>query len=171
MKFLHNLLQKKEHLFLKGGKLEKLYPLYEMQESFLFTPKNVASGQTHVRDALDSKRMMSMVIIGLMPCILFGAYNVGLQTALAAGRPTGDMLGLFLAGLWQILPIIVVSYAVGGFWEVLFAVIRRHEINEGFLVTGILFPLTLPPDIPLWQVAVGISFGVVIGKEIFGGTG
>jgi len=120
---------------------------------------------------MDSKRLMTMVIIGLMPCILFGAYNVGLQAAYAAGRPTGDTLGLFLAGFWQILPIIVVSYAAGGFWEMLFAVIRRHEINEGFLVTGILFPLTLPPDIPLWQVAVGISFGVVIGKEIFGGTG
>ncbi|MDJ0839750.1 MAG: NADH:ubiquinone reductase (Na(+)-transporting) subunit B [Acidobacteriota bacterium] len=171
MKFLHDLFQKNEHMFLKGGKLEKFYPLYEAQESFLFTPKNVTNTRVHVRDSLDSKRLMSMVIVALVPCILYGAYNVGLQMAKAAGDPTDNIAGLFGSGFLQILPIIIVSYAAGGVWEVLFAVLRRHEINEGFLVTGILFPLTCPPDIPLWQVAVGISFGVVIGKEIFGGTG
>ncbi len=171
MKFLHELFQKNEHHFQKGGKWEKLFPLYEAQESFIFTPKTVTTGAVHVRDSLDSKRMMSMVILALLPCILFGAYNVGLQTALAEGADTSNVVGLFSQGLIKILPIIVVSYAVGGFWEVVFAVVRKHEINEGFLVTGILFPLTLPATIPLWQVAVGVSFGVVIGKEIFGGTG
>lgn len=171
MQFLKNLLHKNESMFLKGGKFERFYPLYEATESFMFTPRNVTQTKVHVRDSLDSKRMMSTVIIALLPAILFGAYNTGYQTALATGQPTGDIFGLFVDGMITILPIIVVSYAAGGFWEVLFAVIRRHEINEGFLVTGILFPLTLPPTIPLWQVAVGISFGVVIGKEIFGGTG
>ena len=171
MKFIHDQFKKIEHHFLKGGKWEKFYPLYEAQESFLFTPKEVTDSSVHVRDPLDSKRMMSMVIVALIPCILFGAYNAGLQQAMATGAPTDNLLSLFVDGVWIILPIIIVSYAVGGFWEVIFAVIRRHEINEGFLVTGILFPLVLPPTIPLWQVAMGISFGVVIGKEIFGGTG
>jgi len=171
VKFLHDQFKKNEHLFLKGGKLERFYPLYEAQESFLFTPKETTGTSVHVRDSLDSKRMMSMVIVALIPCILYGAYNTGLQMAIAHDQATDNVVGLFGSGLLQILPIIVVSYAAGGFWEVLFAVLRRHEINEGFLVTGILFPLTCPPDIPLWQVAVGISFGVVIGKEIFGGTG
>lgn len=171
MKFLDELVHKHEHMFHKGGKLEKFYPLYEAGESFLFTPREVTSTGVHVRDSLDSKRMMSMVILALIPCILFGAYNVGLQMAAAAGADTSNIISLFADGLIQIAPIIIVSYAVGGAWEGLFAITRGHEINEGFLVTGILFPLTCPPDIPLWQVAIGISFGVVIGKEIFGGTG
>jgi len=171
VKFLKDALHKNEHLFMKGGKLERLYPLYEAQESFLFTPRDTTNTNVHVRDSLDSKRMMSMVIVALIPCILYGAYNVGLQMARAHGEATDDLFGLFGSGLLQIMPIILTSYVVGGIWEVVFAVIRRHEINEGFLVTGILFPLTCPPEIPLWQVAVGISFGVVIGKEIFGGTG
>jgi len=171
VKFLHDIFKKNEHHFLKGGKLEKFFPLWEAQESFLFSPKAVTTSKVHVRDSLDSKRMMSMVIVALLPCILFGAYNVGLQQALAAGADTSNIMGLFGTGMIKILPIIVVSYAVGGIWEVVFAVVRGHEINEGFLVTGILFPLILPATIPLWQVAVGVSFGVVIGKEIFGGTG
>ena len=171
MKFIKDLLHKNEHLFMKGGKFEKFYPLYEAKESFLFTSRHVTDGRVHVRDSLDSKRLMSMVIVALVPCILFAAYNAGLQTALAEGQPTDNAFALFGSGMLRILPIIIVSYAAGGFWEVIFAVTRRHEINEGFLVTGILFPLTLPVTIPLWQVAIGISFGVVIGKEIFGGTG
>ena len=171
MKFLQNIIKKNEHLFLKGGKLEKLYPLFEAGETFVFTPKTVTTGKVHVRDGLDSKRMMSMVIVALIPCIIMAAYNTGLQMALAAGEPTNDMMLLFGDGLWKIMPIIIVSYAVGGLWEGVFAVVRGHEINEGFLVTGILYPLILPATIPLWQVAVGVSFGVVIGKEIFGGTG
>lgn len=158
---------------MKGGKLERAYPFYEAAESFMFTPKTVTDGQVHVRDSLDSKRLMVTVIIALIPCVLFGAYNAGLQAALST-TPADQLPGmseLFLNGMIIIMPIIFVSYAVGGLWEGLFAIIRRHEINEGFLVTGLLFPLTLPPTIPLWQVAVGISFGVVVGKEIFGGTG
>lgn len=171
MKFLQDQFKKYERLFIKGGKLEKLFPLYEASESFLFTSPAVTKTNVHVRDSLDSKRLMVMVVVALIPCVLMGAYNTGLQAALASGGATDSPVGLFFNGLWIIFPIILVSYAVGGFWEVLFAVIRRHEVNEGFLVTGLLFPLILPPTIPLWQVAVGISFGVVIGKEIFGGTG
>ena len=171
MKFLRKILDKQEHLFTKGGKLEKLYPLWEANDTFLFTSDTVTKTGPHVRDGLDSKRMMSMVIVALMPCLIYGAYNVGLQEALANGQPTGDLFGLFVSGFVTILPIIIVSYVAGGFWEVLFSIIRRHEINEGYLVTGLLIPLILPATIPLWQVAVGASFGVVIGKEIFGGTG
>nr|WP_243435916.1 NADH:ubiquinone reductase (Na(+)-transporting) subunit B [Acanthopleuribacter pedis] len=155
---------------MKGGKLEKFYPLYEAKESFLFTPRNVTDTTVHVRDALDSKRLMITVVVAMLPCVLFGAYNVGFQEAKAAGETITD-IQMFINGMITILPIIITSYAVGGIWEVLFAVTRGHEINEGFLVTGLLFPLTLPPSIPLWQVAMGISFGVVVGKEIFGGTG
>lgn len=156
--------------FEPGGKLEKLFPLFEAQETFLFTPPDKTQGAPHVRDSIDLKRSMIMVVLALIPAILFGMYNAGHQyhvvNQISAGF-TAD----FLRGLIIVMPIILVSYAVGGFWEVLFAIVRKHEINEGFLVTGILFPLTLPPTVPLWQVALGISFGVVIGKEIFGGTG
>lgn len=171
MQFLKDLLHSKEHLFLKGGPLEKFYPLYEAKESFLFTPRTVTDTNVHVRDSLDSKRLMITVVIALIPCLLFGAYNVGFQEAKAAGEAVDNWMPLFMNGMITIMPIIITSYAVGGIWEVLFAVTRGHEINEGFLVTGLLFPLTLPPSIPLWQVAMGISFGVVVGKEIFGGTG
>jgi len=171
LKFLRKILDKQEHLFTKGGKLEKLYPLWEANDTFLFTPSTVTKTGPHIRDGLDSKRLMSMVIVALLPCLMFGAYNVGLQSAIANGQPTDQTLGLFIDGFIAILPIIIVSYVAGGFWEVLFAIIRRHEVNEGYLVTGLLLPLVLPPSIPLWQVAVGASFGVVIGKEIFGGTG
>jgi len=111
-----------------------------------------------------------VVLLSLMPVLFFGMYNTGYQSGLARGESL-DFWSAFLSGAWVVLPIIIVSYAVGFFWEILFAAIRRHPISEGFLVTGMLFPLTLPPTIPLWQVALGISFGVVIGKEIFGGTG
>lgn len=171
MKFLKDLMHKNEHLFKKGGKYERLYPLYEANESFLFTPRTVTQTNVHVRDSLDSKRLMITVVLALIPCVLFAMYNTGLQTALAAGADTTDTFKIIWEGAVKVAPIIFVSYAAGGFWEVIFSVIRRHEINEGFLVTGILFPLTLPATIPLWQVAMGISFGVVMGKEIFGGTG
>ncbi len=157
--------------FEKGGKFEILYPLFEAQETFLFTPgTRTQSGGAHIRDAIDSKRFMATVIVALIPPLLFGIYNTGFQSLKAAGEVT-DFLPCVLIGLRYVLPIVIVSYAVGGIWELVFAVVRKHEINEGFLVTGLLFPLTLPPTIPLWQVAVGVSFGVVIGKEVFGGTG
>jgi len=171
VKFLQNILEKHEHHFKKGGKFEKLYPLWEAQETILFTQTKGAPGAPHVRDSLDAKRLMTVVIVALLPALFFGAYNTGLQNALAAGETTSQIGPLLISGFITILPIIIVSYAAGGFWEVLFSVVRKHEINEGFLVTGILFPLILPASIPLWQVAVGISFGVVIGKEVFGGTG
>lgn len=171
MKSLLDRLEKSKPLFEPGGKLEKLHPLYEAQDTFLFTPPDTTKGTPHLRDAVDLKRVMITVVVALLPCILFGIYNIGHQYH-TVNQVEGAGLGNHLwVGLRYFLPIVLVSYAVGGFWEVLFATVRKHEINEGFLVTGILFPLTLPPTIPLWQVAVGISFGVVIGKEIFGGTG
>ena len=211
---LRNLLDKIEPLFHKGGKLEQLYPLYEANDTFLYTPGDVAKGATHVRDAIDTKRMMTMVIVALLPCIFMALYNTGYQAqkVIAAGAvvPTSDthfemlwsgnwrfellrqlgflkedftcsdpggffnfgsLLGCLLHGALYFIPVYIVTMAVGGHCELIFSIIRKHEINEGFLVTGMLFPLTLPPNIPLWQVAVGIIFGVVVGKEIFGGTG
>ena len=175
MKFIHDQLNKLRPLFEKGGRLDKLYPLFEAQEGFLFVPPARTRDGAHVRDALDTKRLMTMVIIALIPPLLFGFYNTGYQFYAYQGGATGaaaaGVAKCALVGIRHMLPIIIVSYLVGGLWEVLFAVVRKHEINEGFLVTGLLFPLTLPPTMPLWQVAVGVSFGVVIGKEVFGGTG
>jgi Na+-transporting NADH:ubiquinone oxidoreductase subunit B len=156
--------------FAPGGKLEKLFPLFEAMESFVFVPGKTTRSTVHVRDAMDMKRMMSVVVVALLPATVFGMYNIGLQKLTALGQ-TADVGSCLLQGAWHMLPIIIVSYVAGGFWEVLFAVIRKHEINEGFLVTGILFPLTCPPTLPLWMVAAGATFGVVIGKEVFGGTG
>lgn len=171
MKFILDMLEKAKPLFEKGGRLQKLYPLYEATEVFLFTPDKVTKGKPHVREAVDSKRFMITVAIALLPCVLFGIWNAGHQQNMATAGASAGFWSDILNGLVTVLPIIIVSYAVGGLWEVLFACVRRHEINEGFLVTGLLFPLTLPPTVPLWQVALGISFGVVIGKEIFGGVG
>lgn len=171
MKFLLKQLHKSKHLFEPGGKLERLYPLYEAQETFLFTPPDTTQGAPHVRDGLDLKRTMITVILALIPPTLFGIYNAGAQYNHVNQIADATVMSNWVEGLLIVMPIILVSYIVGGLLEVLFCIIRKHEINEGFLVTGLLFPLTLPPTIPLWQVAVGIAFGVVIGKEIFGGTG
>lgn len=170
MKFLQNIFDQQKPHFEKGGKYERYFPLFEMMDTILLWTNSRTTTGPHIRDTLDIKRYMSMVIVALIPAIVLGAYNVGFQHYSAIGVDMG-LFQTLLFGFIKILPVIIVSYAVGGFWEVLFAVIRKHEINEGFLVTGILFPLTLPPTIPLWQVAVAISFGVVIGKEVFGGTG
>lgn len=170
MKILLNIFDNVRPMFKKGGTFEMFHPLFEATETFMFSAPDVTEKGPHIRDALDMKRMMSVVVIALGPCLLFSAYNIGLQSLTARGLPT-DLLPCLLIGVRAMLPIIIVSYAVGGVWEVLFAVVRRHEINEGFLVTGLLFPLILPPTIPLWMVAVAVSFGVVIGKEVFGGTG
>lgn len=171
MKALFDLMEKKvaPH-FKKGGKLARLYPLYEAGDTFARTPAEVTQSAPHVRDSIDQKRLMILVTYALMPCLLFGIWNAGHQFNLANGIDVTLKADL-LRGSAMVLPIVLVSYLVGGLWEVLFAIVRRHEINEGFLVTGLLFPLVLPPTIPLWQVAVGISFGIVIGKEIFGGVG
>lgn len=170
MKFFEKQAGKIGKLFEKGKPLEKFYPFYEALDTFLLTPGTRTKKAPHVRDAVDLKRVMIFVVIALIPCILMGFYNTGYQIQTAEGAAY-SFWGCFRLGLLKVLPIIIVAYAAGGFWEALFAVVRKHEINEGFLVTGILYALILPPTIPLWQVAVGISFGVVIGKEIFGGTG
>lgn len=156
--------------FETGGRLNKLYPLFEAAESFFYIPGVVTKGGPHVRDSLDLKRYMSIVIVAIIPTLLWGIYNTGYHS-LATANSAPSFVQALIQGLIIVAPMIIVSYGAGFFWEILFASIRRHPISEGFLVTGILFPLTLPPTIPLWQVAVGISFGVVIGKEVFGGTG
>ncbi|MCP4379047.1 MAG: RnfABCDGE type electron transport complex subunit D [bacterium] len=149
MKFLANLLNKARPTFEEGGKLSAFKPLFDAGDAFLFNPLSQSKLAPHARDPLDVKRYMSMVIIALIPATIASFYFFG----------------------WRMLPMIMVSYAAGGAVEVLFAVIRKEEINEGFLVTGLLFPLILPPGLPLWMVAVGVMFGVLVGKEIFGGTG
>ncbi len=171
MKFLLKLNDQLRKHFDKGGKLEKIEPIFDAGDTFLFTPPTVTKKGAHVRDAIDIKRVMITVIYAVLPCFLFGVWNAGHQYNLATpGSPEGAVADI-IRGLIIVLPIVFVSYAVGGFWEVLFACVRKHEINEGLLVTGLFFPLILPPTIPLWQVAVGVTFGVVVGKEIFGGTG
>ena len=190
---LRKILDSVAPLFEPGkGKLGLFYPLYEGIDTFLYTPKDTTRGAAHIRDSLDLKRMMVMVIVALIPCIFMAIWNTGLQANLAiasseAITPISNwqtqiagMLGCtfepgflnnIIHGASYFLPVYIVCMVVGGTWEVLFSIVRKHEVNEGFLVTGMLFPLTLPPTIPLWQVAIGISFGVVIGKEVFGGTG
>ena len=166
MQFIRSFLDKIEPHFSDKGKFAKFYPIYEAADTFLFTPSDRAESPPYIRDSIDIKRVMSFVLLAMLPCLLFGIYNVGRQLA-----PDSTPFSMFLNGLPVVMPIVLVSYAVGGFWELLFAIIRKHEINEGFLVTGMLIPLTMPPNIPLWMVAAGTTFGVVIGKEIFGGTG
>ena len=163
---LRSLLDSVKDQFEKGGKYEKFFPLYDALDTFLYTPSTVTPSAPHVRDSIDLKRSMIFVVIAMVPAILFGIFNIGYQD-----DSTRTIADNFVFGLYYALPIIAISYAVGGICEVLFAIIRKHEVNEGFLVTGMLIPLTMPPDIPLWMVAVATAFGVIIGKEIFGGTG
>ena len=170
MKSLKRLFDAARPHFLSGGALQRLHPLFDAVETVAFTPALTTTADAHVRDSLDLKRFMTFVIISLMPPFFYGIYNTGVQSALASGLDPG-VIPAMVRGAWVVLPMLMVSYAVGLFWEILFASVRGHNISEGFLVTGLLFPMTLPPTTPLWQVAVGISFGVVIGKEIFGGTG
>jgi len=170
MKVLKNLFNTTRHHFESGGKLAGLHPFFDAIETVAFAPALTTRADAHVRDSLDLKRFMTFVIISLMPPFFYGIYNTGYQAGVASGLDVG-FISCLLRGAWVVLPMLMVSYAVGLFWETLFASVRRHKISEGFLVSGLLFPMTLPPTTPLWQVAVGISFGVVIGKEIFGGTG
>ncbi len=170
MKLVKNIFDQLRPFFAKEGKLHLMYPLFEAIEAFFLSSDDVTSEGVHLRDRTDLKRMMSLVIIALIPCTLFGIWNTGHQM-LVCHNEAGTFFDELYQGATIVLPIIAVSYIVGGLWEIIFAVVRRHEINEGFLVTGLLFPLILPPTIPLWQVALGVSFGVVIGKEVFGGSG
>ncbi|WP_017445204.1 NADH:ubiquinone reductase (Na(+)-transporting) subunit B [Gayadomonas joobiniege] len=182
-----------EPQFEKGGKYEKWYALYEAAATIFYTPGMVTKGTTHVRDSIDLKRIMILVWMMTFPAMFYGMYNIGVQAenAILAGAsmPEGWRTAIFTAlggeiatdasgwgskmlyGAMFFLPIYAVTFVVGGFWEVLFASVRKHEVNEGFFVTSVLFALILPATIPLWQVALGITFGVVIGKEVFGGTG
>lgn len=198
MKFIHKIFEFLHPHFEKekGGRFWRLRPLYEGVETFVFTERITTKGSVHLRDAADYKRIMMAVVYALLPCALMAMYNVGLQSNRAmetlgkteiegiygqvlaflhgwyAGLfDPGDILGCFLHGAVYFIPIYATCMVVGGCWEVLFALVRGHDVNEGFFVTGLLFPLTLPPTIPLWQVAAGITFGVVIAKEVFGGTG
>ncbi len=182
MKFLRRLLDKQAKLFEKGGKLEKLYPLWEANDTFLFTPGEVTKHPSHARDGLDLKRMMMTVVVALGGCLYMALYNTGYQANLAISKGAAPLatwqtqamgalgLGFDPGNIWvcmvhgalYFVPVFIVTFAVGAIWEVVFAVVRKHDVNEGFLVTGFLFPLILPPNIPLWQVALGITFGVVI---------
>jgi len=188
---LRSFLDQQAKHFEPGGKLEKFHALWEAQDTILYSPGKVTAGPSHVRDGLDLKRMMMTVVIALIPAIAMALYNTGYQAHLAISRGAeplarwqtsvmeafglpfdpGNFWACVVHGSLYFFPVLIVTFAAGGFWEVLFASIRKHEINEGFFVTGFLFPLILPATIPLWQVALGISFGVVLGKEIFGGTG
>jgi Na+-transporting NADH:ubiquinone oxidoreductase subunit B len=171
MQFLRKLLDQQKPLFEKGGKLERLHPVFDAFETFLFVPNHTTPSKgSHIRDAVDMKRMMMTVIIAMVPCLIFGMWNVGHQHYLAIGKEA-DMLQKLVIGLWVTLPIIIVSYVVGLAIEFYFAVRKGHSVNEGFLVSGMLIPLILPPTIPLWQVALATAFAVLIGKEVFGGTG
>ena len=192
MKPLRNFLDKLEPLFTQGGRFEKFEAIYEMVDTLFYSPPDVTRRSPHVRDSLDLKRVMITVVFAATPCALIGMWNVGFQanTAMASlgiewiDGWRGSMLALvgagydptslydnFMHGFLYFLPIYIVTMLAGGFWEVLFASVRNHEVNEGFFVTSFLYALILPATTPLWQVALGISFGVVIGKEIFGGTG
>lgn len=191
MKFLENFFESKKPLFEKGGKLEKFYPIYEAIDTFAFTPDSITKTTAHVRDGLDLKRTMITVVFALIPSIIWALYNTGYQahTVLASGKfqavgwrhdifmslglshDPSSILANFIYGALFFIPIFLVCNITGGLIEVLFATVRKHEINEGFLVTGWLIPLIVPPTIPLWQIAIGTAFGVVFGKEVFGGTG
>lgn len=178
--------------FSKGGRLQQYGALFEMVDTLLYSPGDRTAGAPHIRDAVDLKRVMFFVVIAALPCVWVALWNTGYQAnlaiaeldlrsaagwrggvldALGIGYATESVLANALHGALYFIPIYAVTLLVGGAWEVLFALLRNHEVNEGFLVTSLLYALILPPDLPLWQVALGISFGVVVGKEVFGGTG
>ena len=190
---LRELLDRIGHLVEKGGKYEKFHSVYEAIDTFYYRPSSVTRTTAHVRDGIDLKRMMVAVWVCTFPVIFFGMWNIGYQANKAfaaspellaaqdnwrmavirmlAGFNPASIWDNLLQGATWFLPIYLVTFVVGIAWEMLFASVRKHEVNEGFFVTSVLFALTMPPSIPLWQVALGISFGVVIAKEVFGGTG
>jgi Na+-transporting NADH:ubiquinone oxidoreductase subunit B len=170
MKVLRKIIDKIKPNFEKGGRFPWLWSVFDGFETFLFVPNTVTKSGCHVRDAIDMKRGMIAVVIALIPAMLFGMYNVGFQHFKAIGE-AATFWEVFFYGFWAVLPLIAVSYVVGLSIEFGFAQIRRHEINEGFLVTGLLIPLIMPIDVPLWMVAVATAFAVIIGKEVFGGSG
>ncbi|MDG1938320.1 MAG: NADH:ubiquinone reductase (Na(+)-transporting) subunit B [Pseudomonadales bacterium] len=189
--WLRKLLDNVEPHFTPGGKYESWYALYEAVDTIFYRPSSVTKGASHVRDGIDLKRIMITVWLATFPAMFYGMYNVGHQandilaageilagdgwritmTAMFAGFDPNSIWDCFVHGAFYFFPIYLTTFIVGGFWEVLFAAKRGHEINEGFFVTSVLFALTCPPNIPLWMVALGITFGIVVGKEVFGGTG
>lgn len=171
MSFLLDKMKKMEPLFEKGGRFEKLHSVYEGFSTFLYVPDRVTTKGSHIRDYMDMKRTMTVVIIALMPALLFGCYNIGLQHTRAFGLNDWPVIQMFLFGFLKLLPMIIVSYLVGLGIEFIAAQIRGHEVSEGYLVTGMLIPLIMPVDVPLWMLAVSVAFAVILGKEIFGGTG
>lgn len=172
MNFLRNYLDKQKPKFEKGGKLEKFHSVFTGFESFLFVPNTTTSSGAHIRDAVDLKRTMIIVVLALIPALLFGIYNVGYQHFNAVGGLADTtFFQLFFYGLWKVLPMIIVSNVVGLGIEFAVAQMKGHEINEGFLVSGLLIPMIMPVEAPLWMVALSTAFAVIIGKEIFGGTG
>lgn len=186
---LRKILDNVEHHFQEGGRFQKWFAVFEVFDTFLYAPNSVTKSTAHVRDGVDLKRIMITVWLATFPAMFYGMYNLGFQAndvmaagqsveswrgwliELIAGYDAGSIWDCFWYGAVFFLPIYIVTFLVGISWEILFAVKRGHEVNEGFFVTSVLFALSCPPDVPLWQVALGISFGVVIGKEVFGGTG
>lgn len=170
MKSLRKKIDKIKPHFMEGGKLSKLQSVFEGFESFLYVPDKVTFRGSHVRDSIDLKRTMIIVVVALLPAFLFGTFNIGLQHFRSIGVDAG-FFQMFWFGLLKILPLVIVSYGVGLGIEFIAAQIRGHEINEGFLVSGLLIPLVMPIDVPLWMLALATAFAVILGKEIFGGTG
>jgi Na+-transporting NADH:ubiquinone oxidoreductase subunit B len=171
MNFLLKKIKELEPKFQKGGRFEKLHSVFDGFSTFLYVPDKVTMKGSHIRDYMDMKRTMTVVIIALLPALLFGSYNIGLQHTRAFGISEWTVMQMFWFGFLKVLPLIIVSYVVGLGIEFIAAQLRGHEINEGFLVTGMLIPLIMPVDVPLWMLAVSVAFAVIIGKEVFGGTG
>ena len=170
MNFLKKILAESGKLFEEGKPLSFAYPLWEATDTILFSTNSQNKSGPHIRDNMDIKRTMFFVVIALIPCYLFGAYNIGYLNSAAMGV-SSSVMNDFIIGMTYVLPILIITFIAGAICEISFAMIRKHEINEGFLVSCALIPLTMPPDVPLWQVFMGTSFGIIIGKEIFGGVG
>ncbi|MBT4478222.1 MAG: NADH:ubiquinone reductase (Na(+)-transporting) subunit B [Flavobacteriales bacterium] len=172
MRLFRKILNPVKPHFLEGGKLEKMYPAYDAFETFLFVPDHTTKSGSHIRDSIDLKRTMITVVIALLPALFFGMWNIGYQHyEIALGIKDTPLLDSFMFGFWKMLPMILVSYGVGLGIEFAFASFRGHQVNEGYLVTGLLIPMIMPINVPLWMLAVSVIFAVVIGKEVFGGTG
>ena len=170
MKLFKNILESVKPHFMEGGKLEKMYPAYDAFETFLFVPDHTTHAGSHIRDAIDLKRTMITVVLALLPALFFGMWNVG-QLHFSAIGEDFTLMSAFTFGALKMLPLIIVSYVVGLGVEFAFAISRGHSVNEGYLVTGLLIPMIMPIDVPLWMLSVSVIFAVIIGKEVFGGTG
>ena len=170
MNFLRKIFEETGKFVEKGKPFSWAYPVWEAADTIFFSTNKQTSKGPHIRDNMDIKRTMFFVVIALIPCYLFGAYNIGYLNALALDIDRSLLANTFF-GFGYVLPILIATFVAGAVCELTFAIIRKHEVNEGFLVSCALIPLTMPPDVPLWQVFIGTSFGIIIGKEIFGGVG